>query len=457
MNTPERSPSTAEIPGNSAQSPTIALRPTSVRNKIIAVSMLMAFILYLDRICMGEIVKSASFNKDLALSPDEIGTILSSFFFAYALFQVPAGWLSDRFGARAMLTIYIVLWSLFTITTGLVSGFLGLLIARLLCGVAEAGAYPTSAAVIRKWMPVDGRARASGMVSLGGRIGGTLAPFLTIWMILTLGSWRMSLWVDGVIGLIIAVIYWRVVRSSPHQHPKVNAAEIALIGNVQEEKRLTGREMRSVLWSFTRSGSLWCNAANQMLSNVGWAFLVTWLPTYLVKERGVGELQGGQMLTFVLGVGMLGQVVGGYYCDWMTRRLGLRWGRVVPMSSSMFLCAAAYVCCPYVGSTWMLIACCAIVSFGTDMANPATWAFITDVGGRGTGAAMGWANMWGNFGASASALLVPWLLVHGGGDARNLIFFVLAGSFVLAGLVVLPMDATKKLIPPEPQPVHAHA
>ena len=121
-----------------------AVPPTNIRHRIIGVTMLMAFILYLDRICMGDIVKSVSFNQDLALSKEQIGKILGSFFFAYALFQVPAGWASDRFGARPMLTIYIVLWSLVTILTGLMTGFAGLLLARLLCGVSQAGAYPSA-------------------------------------------------------------------------------------------------------------------------------------------------------------------------------------------------------------------------------------------------------------------------------------------------------------------------
>ncbi|MDQ3622831.1 MAG: hypothetical protein M3463_10125 [Verrucomicrobiota bacterium] len=155
---------------------------------------------------------------------------------------------------------------------------------------------------------------------------------------------------------------------------------------------------------------------------------------------------------------MAGQIAGGsaqltggadYYCDWATRRFGLRWGRVLPMSSAMFACAAAYLCCPFVESTWLLVACCAVVSFGTDVANPALCAFMGDVGGRATAAAGGGGNMWGNFGASAGALLVPWLLKVGGGDGKLLVFFTLAGAFVLAGLVVLPMDATKKLLPAE--------
>jgi len=426
--------------------------PTAIRHRIIGVTMLMAFILYLDRICMGEIVKSVSFNSELHLTKDQIGSILSSFFFAYALLQVPAGWASDRFGARPMLTLYIVLWSLFTMMTGFMSSFGGLLIARLLCGVSEAGAYPTSMALIRKWIPLTGRASASGMVALGGRIGGTIAPFLTIWMIVTMGSWRMSLWIDGAVGLVIAAIFWRVVRSNPREHPKINAAEIALIGTPDNERPLSARELKSALLSFTKSTSLWCNSAAQMLQNIGWGFLVTWLPTYLVEEHHVGEIEGGRMLTYVLAFGMAGQIAGGYYCDWATRRFGLRRGRLLPMTSSMFVCAAAYLCCPFVDSTWLLVACCAVVSFCTDLANPALWAFMGDVGGRATAAAGGWGNMWGNFGASAGALLVPWLMKTGGGDGKTLVFFTLAGAFVLAGLIILPMDATKKLVPDDSIP-----
>ena len=94
------------------------MTPSRVRGRIIAVSMAMAFILYLDRICLAEIVKAVSFQQEVALTKEQIGRVLGVFFFSYALFQVPAGWASDRLGARPMLTLYIVLWSLFTALTG---------------------------------------------------------------------------------------------------------------------------------------------------------------------------------------------------------------------------------------------------------------------------------------------------------------------------------------------------
>ena len=128
---------------------TVPAQPTNIRHRIIGVTMVVAFILYLDRICMGEIVKTLSFSNDLRLPEAQVGRILGAFFFAYALFQVPAGWASDRFGVRPMLTIYIVLWSLFTMMTGFATGFATLLATRLLCGMAEAGAYPAAMAMIR--------------------------------------------------------------------------------------------------------------------------------------------------------------------------------------------------------------------------------------------------------------------------------------------------------------------
>jgi MFS family permease len=115
-------------------------RPTRIRHAVIAVSVAMAFILYLDRICLGEIVKSASFRGEMALSKEQIGTVLGVFFLAYALCQVPSGWASDRFGARRMLTIYILGWSAMTALTGMAGGFLGLMLARVGCGMFEAGA-----------------------------------------------------------------------------------------------------------------------------------------------------------------------------------------------------------------------------------------------------------------------------------------------------------------------------
>lgn len=420
---------------------------SNVRGRIIAVSMAMAFILYLDRICLAEIVKAASFHDDVALNKEQIGRVLGVFFFSYALFQVPAGWVSDRFGARPMLTTYIVLWSVCTALTGLVSTFPALMGMRLLCGAAEAGAYPTSGALIRQWAPLAERARTSAWVTLGGRIGGTLAPFLTAWMVVSLGHWRPVLWIDGGIGLIVAAFYWRVVRNRPSEHPDCNAAERALIGSPKTEPPLPTRELGRVLAAFCRSRSLWLNAAMQFLANIGWAFLITWLPTYLKEAKHVEPIAGGRMVTLVLACGMVGQIAGGLLSDWCVRRFGVTNGRRVPLCGAKILAGAAYIGCLFIDSTWGIVACCGVVSFAVDMGAPATWAFLQDIGGRVTAAASGWANMWGNFGASLTSIMVPWLLAVGanGEVGQRYVFLACAGALFLAGLAALGMDASKPL------------
>jgi MFS family permease len=431
-----------------------ASAPTNVRRRIIAVSMAMAFILYLDRICLAEIVKSASFNADVALTKSEIGRLLGSFFFAYALFQVPAGWISDRFGARAMLTSYIVLWSLFTALTGAVSSFPALLAMRLLCGAAEAGAYPTSNAIIRRWIPLASRARASSFVTVGGRIGGTLAPVITAWLVVSIGHWRPVLWLDGAVGLLIAVAYWRVVRNSPAEHPDCNAAERALIGKPPVDAPPSLRDLGATLLAFCQSRNLWLLALVGFLLNIGWAFLITWLPTYLKEAKHVEEVAGGRMVTLVLACGMVGHLAGGWLTDFSTRKFGLRRGRVLPLTTSGLLAGSAYVGCIYIDSAWGVIACCGLVSFAVDMGNPATWAIMQDIGGRVTAAAAGWANMWGNFGASLTGFMVPWLggIAKSNEAGQSLVFMVCAGALVASGLAALGLNATRQVIPPPPAP-----
>jgi sugar phosphate permease len=421
---------------------------THVRHQVIGVSMLMAFILYLDRLCLANIVASDSFASSVNLNPEEKGRVLGAFFFSYALFQVPSGWASDRWGPRRMLTLYIVLWSVFTGLTGLMSSYVTLLTMRLLCGMAEAGAYPTSAAVIRRWVPERARGSASALVATGGRIGGTLAPVITAWMVLKLGSWRTTMWIDAAVGLVVAGLYWLMVRDRPSQHPRCNAAEQAFIGTPVSEPALKPRDFVTAVAAFMGSGSLWLNSLMQLFTNVGWVFLATWLPTYLKESKGLTEQRIGTLTTLIFAAGMVGQFLGGFFADWSDRVLGRRWGRVFPMAVGGFVSTVAYLVCMGIDSVWGVVICCAVVSFSVDLSNPAGWAFMQDVGGRVTGAALGWGNMWGNLGAAASsAWLIPKLMLLGGqGGGQTAVFLMCAGAMFLSGVLTLGMDATKPLL-----------
>ncbi len=159
----------------------VSQRPTHIRYFVVGVAAMSSLLLYLDRVCIS--MAGTYIQQDLGLSDDQIGWVMGLFFWSYALGQVPCGWLTDRFGTRLMLTTYILSWSLLTACTGLAFGLFALVAIRLGFGLAQAGAYPTSASVVSKWVPFSGRGAASGVVAVGGRVGGAVAPFLTGYLI----------------------------------------------------------------------------------------------------------------------------------------------------------------------------------------------------------------------------------------------------------------------------------
>ncbi len=167
---------------------------------------------------------------------EQVADSVAAFFWCYALLQIPAGWLGDRWGGRRALTLYMVAWSLAMAGLGFVGGLVSLVVMRGLLGIGQAGAYATTASFLRRWMPFDSRGFANSAVSLGGRAGGVLAPALTSLLMaavamtgVAVAQWRPVFVGYGAIGLAWAWIFWCWFRDSPREHPSANAAEVALI------------------------------------------------------------------------------------------------------------------------------------------------------------------------------------------------------------------------------------
>ena len=421
--------------------------PTNARYNVIGATTLVAALLYLDRVCIAEIAKLDAFRDTLGLSPKQTGAVLSAFFFAYALGQVPAGWLSDRFGARKMLPVYIVVWSICTALTGLANGFLMLIFARLLFGVAQAGCYPTAGSLIKRWMPVPARGTASSVVAFGGRVGGAIAPLLTAWLLKDLLGWQWVLMLYGASGLFVAAYFWRVFRETPADHPGVDEAERRLIAAGDIESLETGPPAFPPLRALISSRSMWLMCALEFGINVGWVFLVTWLPTYLKEVKGVDARIGGLMSTIVLFAGILGMLTGGKLTDIAAKHLGRRWGRSLPLVICYAIAVAAYVSCLFLDSVWAFLAAASLVAFVTDMSVPAIWAYMQDVGGANTAAVFGWGNMWGNFGAATTPLLVPIVLEKWdlNGDWHEA-FLLFSAGYVVAGIAALGINANRKIV-----------
>lgn len=425
-------------------------KPTHVRYAVIGVVAFAGFLMYLDRACMSQIVADDTFKADLKLDKDSLWRVHMTFFFAYALGQMPAAWFGDRFSARALLACLIALWSGFTLLTGFAIGLVSLMFARIGCGIAEAGAYSCSGRLIPRWIPLAARGRANAVVAGGGRLGGAVAPYLTAYVIASHGSWRIAGWLYGVLGILFAGIYWWICRDRPAEHPRCNAEERALIEREQERAlrpRAPGDQPVRTPWAgLLRSRDMWLMCLFQFLTNVGWAFLLTDMPTFLRDAKGLDAKTAGQMSSFALCLGMAGMLAGGWLTDALTRRYGLRRGRMIPMAWSRVAGAVAYLLCLRFDSPWAAACAFGVVAAMTDLSIPAAWGYIQDVGGRNIATAYAWPNMWGNFGAGLTSLILAGINQRFDPNHNwhaSLVF--LAGAFLLSGFAAYWIRADVKI------------
>ena len=194
-----------------------------------------------------------------------------------------------------------------------------------------------------------------------------------------------------------------------------------------------------------RSRDMWLMCLYLNLTNAGWVFLATLMPTFLKEARGLSENVAGRMSTFALLAGMTGMLAGGWITDALTRRLGVRQGRMIPLAWSRFIGAAAYLLCLGTAPAWVCVVAFAMVAIMTDVSNPATWAYAQDVGGKNIAVSLAWPNMWGNLGAALTPALLPWInsrFDHGHWNA-SLLF--LAVAFLLSGVVAFGIRADVKI------------
>ena len=386
--------------------------PTKVRFSVLGMATLVAFLMYLDRICLSWIIGSDSFKQEIHLTPGELSWIKGAFFWAYALAQVPAGWLSDRYGARVLMTVYIALWSLCTAATSLSAGFATLAIARIGCGLTEAGAYPASSSILTRWSHINWRGMGSSLISTGGRIGGAVVPWLTAFVVIQFSSWRWAGWIYGAAGLVVAVGFWKVFRDHPSEHPLVNEAERSLLAEGREAAPVR-KVPRSFPWrAALTSRSLWYASLYQLTTNVGWAFLVNSLSDYLKDVKHLDDQTNGLISSKALLIGIIGLPLGGMLTDYWTRKYGTYRGRMLPLVVTRVFAAAAYFGAMAADTPVQMFIAFGALALFVDMGMPAMWALMQDIGGQHQAQLFGWANMWGNFGAAMQPLLVGWIVTH---------------------------------------------
>jgi ACS family glucarate transporter-like MFS transporter len=415
-----------------------AQRPTRARYAVLLFVFLAAFITYLDRVCIS--VAAPAMQAELGLSQIQFAWVFTVFYIAYGLFEVPTAWLGDRWGQRLMLIRIVGCWSLFTIFTGMVRSLPMLLATRTVFGAAEAGAFPTLSRALSRWFPLTERSRANGIMWMGARSGGALAPPIAVALIATIG-WRYTFVIFGAFGLIWCAVCAFWYRDDPANHPKVNRAELETI-RVGAAPAPAGKE--SVPWrALLLHPTMLALFFSYFASGFGFQFFVTWLPTYFMREHGLTLQRSGFFAALPLAAGALGCLMGGVIADWITRRTGsVTIGRRTVGVGGFLVGAIGYVAAIYGNSAEAAIAFLALASGAHDLTLPVLWATTTDAGGRFGGTAGGFVNL----ASSLSGMLAPLsaAMLEGVFGSFHAVFYTAAAMYVFGAVLWLFIDPLKK-------------
>ncbi len=408
------------------------------RYQVLYVLSILSMITFLDRIALSS--AGGAIMDDLHISAVQWGWILGMFTFAYGVFEIPTGWLGDRIGGKKVLTRVVLWWSLFTVLTGLATGFVMLLVIRILFGMGEAGAYPNTSIVLRKWFPAIERARAQAVIWGASRLGAALTPFLVL-PIQQHYHWQTSFYLLGALGIVWAIfwIFWHTEK--PSDSKRISAAELNYIETNQEHTK-TNAEVKPSFKQVLRSNNIWFLMCMYFCYAIGAYFFQSWFHTYLEKGRLIpkSQLLWASSLPYLLAA--VGCFTGGWLSDKACLRYGKKWGRrLVPMIG-LFVSGICII-----GASLISDNTVAIVALGAGMAfmdvtAPVAWAVAMDLGGTKSGTVSGSMNTAGLTGAYLSTVLFGYLASSYG----YYLPLLLIGIIVLTGAFIwLKIDATKPI------------
>jgi MFS family permease len=383
------------------------LGPDGTRHRMVGLTLALIAVAYLDRVCIA--TAAPTIKQELGLSDWEMGLVFSAFTFAYALFEVPSGWLADRFGARVTLTRIVLWWSAMTAATGLATGFASLVALRFLFGMGEAGAFPATARAYARWLPARERGRAFGLAIMTGAVAGAVTQPLVVSM-LGVMTWHQAFAVFGSVGLVWAAVWWWWFRDDPREHTAVSREELALMLRGGAEDRPHER----IEWHrLGTSRSLVVLCLMYFCAIYGWYFYLTWLPTYLLRARGFDLTQAGWLAALPLLSIALGVFLGGWLSDRLAARLGARRGRRICGLVGLPLAAAAVVGGVATSDPLTSALLLALAGGAAALGVAPAWAVSLEIGGVHAGVVSGAMNMCGNLGGTLSPLVVGAALQRG--------------------------------------------
>jgi len=423
-----------------------AQQPSRGRWYVLLLISVMYLITYLDRVNIS--TAAPEISKEFHFDNITMGYIFSAFVWAYALFQVPGGWLSDRFGARGVLATVVTYWSVMTAATGAAAGATSFIVIRFLFGVGEAGAFPGATRAMQLWYPRRERGFVQGFTHSASRLGAAIAPPIVLLIMVNLG-WRWAFYICGAVGLLWSLWWALSYRNLPEKHGMVNLAELEVIRGLDATGKINPPPVESqtkVPWSvLLRSPNMWAiMLAYFTYVYCLWIFL-TWLTKYLIDVRHFTLLKGGLLASLPLWAGVVGDTVGGVATDWLLHRTGsAKIGRRVVAIIGLLGCAAFIVPAALTADPYVAVFCLTASMFFLECTIGPSWAVPMDTGSKYSGTVSGMMNMAGNFGGALSPIVFGYLAAGDNWQAP----FIVAACLLVAGSAVWAfwLDPDKQIL-----------
>ena len=404
---------------------------TSVRIRWVLVALLVigGVVNYLDRATLS--VANTTIAGEFGLNATEMGLLLAAFSWPYAIANLPAGYLVDRFGPERMYAWAAGLWSLMAMVTAAAHSFGLLYAARVALGVAESPFFTASLKVNERWFNKDERALPISIVNTGSQIANAIAPPILTGLLLTVG-WRGMFVAVGALGILVMLVWLRVYRDP-------TLREQAIIRGEELAEAGANEQARPASWGalFQQRNTYFMILGAFGIFYTVWVYL-TWLPSYLQTSRGLSLSETGWLSSLPYLCGILGVLFGG----WLSGRL-IRRGhsavvsRKVPIVGGAVLAAAAVLPVAYVHSTPVALTLLSLGYFAAQVPMGCLWTLASDIAESHQVASLGAIQNFGGFLGAAMAPIVTGAILDATGNNYTYVFLVGGALLLLGGMSYL--------------------
>ncbi|QOC24555.1 MFS transporter [Microbacterium hominis] len=378
---------------------------------------------YLDRSTLS--VANTTIAGEFGLNAFEMGLLLSAFSWPYAIANLPAGYLVDKFGPKRMFAFAAGAWSLVSMVTAAANSFGVLYALRVALGITESPFFTSALKVNERWFNKRERALPVALVNTGSQIANAIAPPLLTFLLLTM-SWRGMFVIVGALGIVVALVWLRIYRDP-------TLSEQALIKGAQAQEAIASTVPKVGWGRLLQQRNTWFMVLGAFgIFYTVWVYL-TWLPSYLQTARGFSLAQSGWLASLPFLCGIIGVVFGG----WLSNRLVSRGvntvrARKIPIVGGAVLAAAAVLPVAYVDNTPLAITLLSIGYFASQVPIGCLWTLASDVAPSNQVASLGAIQNFGGFVGAAVAPVVTGAILTATGGNYTLVFLI-GGVLLLVG------------------------